>query len=515
MPYERFQQRLAQPILRDRLESPDTQRARLSAVYAMAAARGRVRVPDAALSGSIWSLAQYQTGFREQGSRGTCWAFAGCAALEAAYKRQFGLDLDLSEQYIFHIGKSTELYPDYLTNNLPYENNTSLTGFQGSSDIVEKLAASAVPEERYAPYQTQTQLEGIAQALIGRPSVGTQEEYDTVEYSEKHIPLAARHEARYRVADWAALPANPGSTDVEKVLRSGREVVVDIEGHCLLVIGYDSPRKKFLAKNSWGEGDFIELDYTATASEKILGGYYITDVVPPTEPAQQSAFWLGNWDMDHDGWRGKIVIRRVFNPRSSDHAAPTKLGNYYRDGKRFDVNGSLGDDGRSLLFHIADQEGRVQPGTLQGQEFRTYVFTRGPSLAAGKTHWDGRSFGVSLAREGLPARPASPFSRNDWGGKWRMNHDGWHGTLAIVDVVPGPAPGTSTVNGSYTAENGPTVPVSGTISDDTTHALTLDIQLAVGAPQRFELFHHTRESGMFSGLTSWSGQFFGVQGEKQ
>src|SRR5262249_53828249 len=62
---------------------------------------------------SAYSLAQYQTPFRftvgdqsviGQGGRGTCWAFAGVAALEAAYKRKYGVTLDLSEQYTFHMG---------------------------------------------------------------------------------------------------------------------------------------------------------------------------------------------------------------------------------------------------------------------------------------------------------------------------------------------------------------------------------------------------------------------------
>ena len=49
------------------------------------------------------SLGPWQTGFRAQLDRGTCYAFAACAAMEAAYRRQFGLVVDLSEHYVFHI----------------------------------------------------------------------------------------------------------------------------------------------------------------------------------------------------------------------------------------------------------------------------------------------------------------------------------------------------------------------------------------------------------------------------
>ena len=44
-----------------------------------------------------YSLAQYQTSIKNQDGRNSCWAFGGVAALEAAYKRKHGLEIDLSD----------------------------------------------------------------------------------------------------------------------------------------------------------------------------------------------------------------------------------------------------------------------------------------------------------------------------------------------------------------------------------------------------------------------------------
>lgn len=50
-----------------------------------------------------------QTPIRNQEGRGTCTTFASVAAIEAAYRRERGLTLDLSEQYANHIAKTTAL----------------------------------------------------------------------------------------------------------------------------------------------------------------------------------------------------------------------------------------------------------------------------------------------------------------------------------------------------------------------------------------------------------------------
>ena len=49
----------------------------------------------------------------------------------------------------------------------PVENNSSLTGFQGSGDIVKKLSENAAPPEWAAPYvQTQQDMLAILPALV-------------------------------------------------------------------------------------------------------------------------------------------------------------------------------------------------------------------------------------------------------------------------------------------------------------------------------------------------------------
>ncbi|MER7582610.1 hypothetical protein [Kitasatospora sp. NPDC097691] len=489
------------------LDDPVAHRQAVERSNRFALQNGLIKIPPLKLLGNAVSLTAYQTGFRNQGSRGTCYAFAACAALEAAYKRKYGVELDLSEHFAFHLNKAGELYPDYVGNTTPHENNSSYWGFQGSSDIVDKLARSAIPVESLAPY-----LDGPAmdRLRIDTPASGSldwtssQEQLDSFEFHERHVPTAARLAATYRVTDHGALPGSPTPAQVEAVIAGGHEVVADVPGHCILIVGFDRDRRVYTVKNSWGEGHFIELSYDS-ADWPILGGRYVIDVDARDAAPQTAACWVGRWQMDHDGWRGELVIRRTTDYRRGA-GDPTKLGNYYRDGRRWDVNGTTTQGGQGLQFWIADTTDRVQPGAREGQEFQAYVFSWDRADAAGSTTWSGMPFGVSLSRSALPGTPTRGFAANDWIGRWAMNHDGWNGTLQITSAAP--------FGASYTTFDGRTLPVSGGPDGSLPHVLNITIPFSPDNIQPFQLLAHTWEKDVFSGLTQWGGLHFGVRGRR-
>jgi len=472
-------------------------------------------VAFSAVAGSAWaqtpdviSLERYQTDYRNQTSRGSCYAFATCAAIEAAYKRKYGLTLHLSEQYAFHINKAFELYDNYITDqSVPHENNSSYWGFQGSSDLVGKLAVCAIPDSAAAPYLSGAQMTALKNAT---PACGelsgnaTQEQLDAFEFLEAHIPTQARHAARYRVATWGALPNSPSIDQVESVLAAGHEVIAGVRlkqgGHVTLIIGYDRPKRQWLVKNSWGEGKPVSWPYDT----KITDASYVIDVAPPNAEPQKDAWWIGRWHMNHDGWSGELVIRRTHNFRQPKGA--TKLGNYYAGGKRFDVNGATFDGGQGLHFWIADTQDRVKPGEPRGQEFMVYAFSSDAYNAAGLTTSNGIQFGVALSRNPLAAKPNRGFSPNAWCADWSASCDGARGILSLESIAP--------VVGSYRTERGETFAVKGELDAAHPHLLSLRIAASVGE-QHLRLAHYSRQADVFSGTAAWKGRTFGVSGIRQ
>ena len=481
------------------------------------------------------SLAQWQTPVRDQGDRGTCFAFAGVAAMEAMYRRQWGVDLDLSEQYLFQIEKLIEVYGDYTTRpEGAHESNCSFWGAQGSSDILLHASRAALPTEALAPYRSQGQLDAIRSA---NPAIGvldwncTQEQIDLFEFDPTNVSVGARRNARYRVEGWAQLPDVTTST-LENSIRAGHEVVLDITvmwksvpdtvvlqydpasgggGHCVLVVGYNRTFKYFEIKNSWGGNALTKVSYEFI-EKCALGGTYITSVTDPNGPVQTKAWWLGRWSMDHDGWRGDLHLRRFTDYRNGNPDAPAKLGDYRgQDGQWHDVNGYFVDGGQGIVFTIAPTAPPHQPGVLDGQEFRMWNYSWDDSMAAGYTTWNGTRYGALMSRQPTPGGGNRSFDANAWRGSWAMNHDGWRGTLVVTATTWLPIPGTITLlSGVYTDANGATHAVDG-VAPTGTNAAAITIHFP-GNAQRFELYGFTWEANVFAGTTSWGGRTFGVAG---
>jgi hypothetical protein len=173
----------------------------------------------------------------------------------------------------------------------------------------------------------------------------------------------------------------------------------------VLVVGYDRTNpdpnlQYFIVKNSWGGSDFYKVSYEFMAKAS-YGGAVIDNVISPAAGTPASAQWLGNWAMDHDGWKGNLVVRRF-------SSSAGRLGHRYAtDGTPSAVNGALSADtsfpsGAALDFYVAPVA-EDAPGTYEGQHFQVSSLQNEQQSAAGVTPYNGSTFGVKLNRIGPAA----------------------------------------------------------------------------------------------------------------
>lgn len=485
----------------------------------------------AALAPPSYDLSAYQTPVKDQLDRGTCGTFATVAAIEATYRRVYGLTLDLSEQYMFHVAKSTGVnYPRIYQ----YENQSSY--WYGGGWPTDQYMLPLESDAPYAGYRvcppanpSCVQLDTIpgASSLIWADAPAdnhvTQQQVDDFEYSALHIPDAARLNARYGVASYTtwggAVARDPAQ--LETLIASNREVVISVDlkwrllssgildydpaaaggGHVFLLIGYDRAQGYFLVKNSWGgaaPSAYLKVSYNFLRNAA-YDAATVNAVVSPSSAPQAKARWMGKWWQDHEGWPGALVIRRITDP--ANHA--WRLGTYYAGGSYagggHSVNGYSIDGNHGLRFLVASETENA-PGTLTGQPFEADQYDYEPTHAAGTVWWDPNGEGgVHLGRSVLSVPYSNSFSLSEWLGTWDLDANGSRGTLTItaLGIV---ASGDYPINASLLM-GGIWRTVSGTVE----RARPEILHLLVDGADAYTLHYHFWEDRLASGFITRTG----------
>ena len=114
-------------------------------------------------------------------------------------------------------------------------------------------------------------------------------------------------------------------------------------------------------------------------------------------------FLRGTWDMEHDGWKGVLVINRIWNSRvekvgSCGYPVWSISGTYTgQDGKQYAMTGKIGgqdSDDRNPGCKRSDHKVSFSIAfPNNNQNFEGYVFTWTQNVIAGYTWWSNRPFG--------------------------------------------------------------------------------------------------------------------------
>lgn len=502
-------------------------------------------------------LRQFQTGIRSQ-TGDTCTVFAMTAAIEAAYKRKYGLTLDLSERYLNHVQKSHWIDFNAL---LPAREIQPETNSGGS------LMWHALVLTRYGLSQERTLSftpDWAYSAKLDDPTVH-QRIVDDHNLSPEVFPQAALADARFvptefRIAIGVDL-SKPEWFKTQLALK--REVafvmkccpmtdpvpsneiwdppsaVSTTTTHAMLMVGYSDQDRAFLVKNSWGrqpDGEalpggydldrdgLLKLSYDWVTRGLVLEALSIVGVADPGRPfasRENPQLFLGRWNMVHDGWSGVLDIYRLPRNAARPGDEDIRIGTYWGpDGLPRRVNGTIAQNRVEFCidWHNPNQSGRVSPNgsvvSVQpfcqsgtALQFTGYLFTSDPGFVAGtlQDRRDGKTYAFYSTKyamlSGIGA--AGPLSGHSYLGTWIVSRDG---TLAeFIFTTFNPKSGE--IEGIYkpsTTVDAPRIPIKG-IVDRQTSRLSLNVQMPSAASLSFTGFLHSKESGVMSGQMTWGG----------
>lgn len=437
-------------------------------------------------------LSAYQTPIKDQGPRGTCTNFAAVAALEAQYRRQYGLTLDLSEQWVTHLHHLMELWTDKQGNPYAPSHSENAPGPWDGGSVVYNLQLFStlelgVPLEWEMPYINQ---KGFNDTSMWQPSIldtSPQRAVDDLNLSQQQtvwnipspfqttiLPQVALEDAKYRANQMIyATKDDLGSLDWFKTqLAGGHEVAFGVRldsddpspnndvweiaaqprpdpktwgGHAMLMVGYDDTKKAFRVKNSWGTGwgdkGYSWFSYDFVSKGKVYEAAVVQSVLAPNFGQPTDRLFLGRYRLNHDGWRGVLDIYHIpyILKHSPNWATERRLGTYYGpDGQARRVNGEI--NGQRIDFYIDWNNTGVRGfGELSGLRFTGYLGPDNGTLSGTLLdNRDGKSYGFYGLKFhdylGGKAR-GSGASLASYVGNWSLYGPNPQG-FAIISVNP-------------------------------------------------------------------------------
>ncbi|MCL6528061.1 MAG: C1 family peptidase [Thermaceae bacterium] len=507
----------------------------------------QVRLQD--LPASV-DLSAYQTPVKDQNPRGTCTNFAVVAALEVRYKRQYGLSLDLSEQWLNHFQKMDALDTQDTTNDSTGDHRPKAPGtlenqlgMWGGGSVVYNLRLLSsgklgIPEEGAMPYFSGNN----GNSSLWNPPItssSSQRTIDDFNLSQQSVtykmpypttltvlPQNAQNTARYQAGQVIyASSSELGSLDWFKTqLASGSEVAFSVlldsddpnpnnniweiadkprtdpktwAGHAMLMVGYDDSKRAFRVKNSWGtgwaEGGYVWFSYDFVTKGKMREGAVVKSVLPPNTAPPSEPLFIGRYSLDHDGWQGILDLYHIPDPNLFKFQSGTpdrRLGTYYGpDGLGRRVNGTL--SGRKIDFYIDwNNPGARSYGELSGLHFTGYLSTDNQSLTGTMLdNRDGQTYGFYGLKRGYLSgiSSGSSVTLNSYVGNWQVyGLEVPTGNFSITAVNPNTGQVTGKVFGGGT--------LTGTVN--TTNPRLFSFQLN-GVTYQGYLFGH--EAGVMAG----------------
>ena len=508
-------------------------------------------------------LAPQQSSVKGQGGRDTCGTFATVAALEALYRRTWGLSLDLSEQYLNHWAQQFGT----LNSSRALPQNETQAGSIGGGGLSRPLGALmrglAVPPESTLPYIPDAAYQNVDAGDM--PSLNDwsqsypQRSIDDFNLADQPnwymyappnitwttvMPQAALDGGRYRPTGVTFLTAAE-INQVDKyrsVLASGREVIMEFRccdgdpgfwnpnpwtlpagsnggpaGHVVTLVGYDDSLQMFRVKNSWGsawaDGGYAWVSYDLVRRAASNAAYFNGVLSPYTtvDPFNFRHWVLGRWQLDFDGWKGMLDIYNLPDDYVWGQARNYRIGTLFMsDGRIQRVNGYI--SGNALVFFVDWAQPNLPPSQLSGLQFTTWMFTRDHKAMAGVLRdpvWG--TFPAAAVKAAAPisgTARAGGLSVSSYLGTWDFSHDGWKGRLEIT----GANTATRQLSGRYVDANGVAYTLTGTVQSD---ARLFSLTIGFATPQVFTGYLSGRELGVMGGSTTWSGLSFGFYGTRR